>query len=74
MGNVKVVISHCGMGWDISAFDDDGQIVKTAFGMNGSSAYCKADILANYYKTDNGQRADIIWADALDSCGNVVPA
>jgi len=44
--------------WDITVYQSDKPIRK-AWAMNEQQAIGKADILADYYTDDNGQRAAI---------------
>lgn len=54
----KVVITPDGRGYDVSVYVD-GAKVQTAWAYNESQANEKANIMADYYRDENGQRADI---------------
>ena len=58
MGNI-VITKEKEHSWDISAYQD-GHLVKKAWAMSRDQAYGKADILADFYRDDNGQRGGII--------------
>jgi len=58
MGNI-VITKERECSWDIAAYQD-GHLVKKAWAMNRDQAYGKADILAEYYRDENGQRSGII--------------
>lgn len=61
-------------GWDISVKDDTGAVLRTAWADTGSSAYDKASRLADYYRDENGQTANIHWNHLLNSNGEWVKA
>ena len=47
--------------WDISVWDtNNGSLIKRAWAMNRDQAIGKADLLADFYRDDNGQRTTII--------------
>lgn len=71
---MRIEISKIDNGWDISAIDDTGSVLKTAWADTGSSAYSKAEILASFYRTDNGQTAPIVWKNVYDHAGAIVSA
>ena len=48
--------------YDISVYQNNKK-VRRAWAMNRDQAYGKADILADYYTDDNGQRAAIVVND-----------
>ena len=58
MANV-IVTKEREHSWDISVWED-GKKVKTAWGMNRDQAIGKAEILADYYRDENGQTSAII--------------
>ncbi|MBU1621768.1 MAG: hypothetical protein KKD77_21970 [Gammaproteobacteria bacterium] len=58
MANI-IITKEKEFSWDINVYSD-GKVIKKAWAMNQQQAYGKADILADYYTDDNGQRAAII--------------
>ena len=57
MANV-IITKEKEFDWDISVFEH-GKKVKTAWACNEQQAYGKGDILADYYRDDNGQHAAV---------------
>jgi len=55
----NVIITKEANGWDISVYED-GKKAKTAWAANRDQAIGKAEILGDYYRDDNGQRAGIV--------------
>jgi hypothetical protein len=68
---MKVEISYDGLGWSIDLVGHPTD-QKRAWGSNGTIAHAKARIIADYYRDENGQSADIVWVDVLDKEGKVV--
>ena len=63
MANV-IITKETEHSWDISVYVS-GTRVKRAWAMNRNQAVGKADLLADYYTDDNGQRSAIIINDTL---------
>ena len=58
MANV-IITKEANCSWDISVYEG-GAKVKKAWAMNRDQAIGKADLLADYYRDDNGQRSSVI--------------
>lgn len=67
---MHVEIKYIGNGWDVSLVD--GPEERTAWAMTGIIAFEKASEIANFYRDENGQQADIIWKHKVDEDGNIV--
>ena len=59
MGNV-IIIKNKEFDYDVVAYEKD-KPVKKAWAMNKQQAYGMADILANHFTDENGQRAGIVY-------------
>jgi len=54
-----IVITKTDNGWDITAYQH-GKPARKAWAINQDQAIGKAEILADYYTDDNGQRSSIV--------------
>lgn len=60
MANI-VITKEREFSWDITAYNtDNGQVLKKTWAMNKDQAIGKAEMIADYYTDDNGQRSAII--------------
>jgi hypothetical protein len=58
MGNI-IITKEREHSWDVTVYDDKGP-VRRAWAMNRDQAIGKAEILADFYRDDNGQSGSII--------------
>ena len=60
MANV-IITKEREFSWDITAYNtDNGHIIHKAWAMNRDQAIGKAELMAEYYRDDNGQISGII--------------
>ena len=56
---VRIISCDDENGYDISAYDENGTKIHSAWAIDPPTAHQKARILANYYKDSNGQACEI---------------
>jgi len=61
MGEVKIMITPETGGYDVSAIDQSGRKVKTAWGYDRNDALRKATAMADFYRDYHNQPAKIEW-------------
>jgi hypothetical protein len=64
-GNVKIVITSETGGYDVSAIDEAGHKLRTAWGYDRNDALMKARSMADFYRDFHNQPAQIEWLTYL---------